>query len=263
MYGNDVKSEWRAETWDILSRISDKDAWVLTLAGKRFLDRKIAARHGFRKDRIIGVDIDPKVCRHNNKFSRTVINANLVDVLANWDHGNRPLAVINADFCFNMNDKSIHAFNVMFWYWVLYAAQNSNMVLNVACGREPRGVSDALGSFTKLSNHHIKKSELHRSSVMFFNAWHRFCGAYEEDVNDQFYKDLWEKHLMAQATYRAHIMRMDTTIMSNVPRFRDVAFNKFRNGDELISAMESGVCKTNDVSGHIRAKLAWNTMRNQ
>lgn len=161
-YSNWPKTESRALAWEIISAATPdylkKEGWVLALAGTRFLDRKQAARHGFKN--IIGVDASPDVVRHNTERRRAVIEMDLGRVLESWPD-DRPIAAIGADFCGNMMSRNAqHAIRA---WMIMGACREAMLYLNVMKGREA-GISQAF------KNSAIRPAALHRATALVMNC---------------------------------------------------------------------------------------------
>lgn len=251
-YRNPVKQSWRDNVWeDIAKHCRNTDGYILTLAGKAFLDRKEAKRHGIDLSRLIGVDIDADVVAHNRRHKRTVIHAPLHEVIALF---NRPIAVINADLC--CGAFSLFTANVVRNFMHSKWTKQAMLVLNVSVGREvQKCVLDSDGNNVRPSK---LGPDLHRGLLAL--KWHAvagvvdvFCeanGLRKTDISEEtwhaahdFLQPRIDKSIVACGQYVAHRQRMDSVIC-----------RQFFNGQVSFS-------NNLRISRHIAAKMAHHTMR--
>jgi hypothetical protein len=252
MYGNDVKNEWRNDVWTSLGKLvpvtdEKKKGYVMALAGKRFLDKKLAERNGFDPNKIIGIDLDPKVVAHNTKHGRIVIQRELSEVMRGWDDA-RPVSVLVADFMCNGGAKEVQE---TIWNWAhLKAFKNCWFVLNVSVGRETRGFLQ-----------YLKDGALIFESQELIE-YNRARGAMEyclcEDIGwpDDAPADpgleISNEIILGERRYQAHKMHMDSILVA--PQWNDRW-----NTEERISGGD--IVADPKIKRHIGAKLAWVTMR--
>lgn len=258
MYGNDVKARWRHELWRNAARHADLDGWVITLAGKKFSDRKVAPKYGFDASKIVGVDVDEEVEDHNNTFGRTVIAEPLSAVAACWS-SKRPVAVINADYCGNICAPDIGR---LFVCWLSNRAFiGSLMCLTVSVGREGGIYKKLLGGFA--ARFDLKDTtQLNRASVMAYSCitsclapagW--IVGDPHSDACDDWFinNSLWTHK------YRAHQMRMDTCIVRHPGAA--IAPIDFVGSAKNLELALSEFGDPLSIKRTVSAKLAWHTMR--
>lgn len=253
-YRNAIKRAWADRIWESIAiHCKEFDGYILTLAGKAFLDLKHAKRHGIKKSRIIGVDLDAEVNAHNRLFNRTVLQANLAEVIP---HFNRPIAAINADFCCGAMSGMVGDLirNWMFSEW----AKHAMLVVNVSVGREVQKRTRLVdGSTTPFD---FGGPNTHRAvgALIYWCTSHMvysFCNQTDQDVWDAYSDARWktalqiimseiEKNLVLTDYYVAHRTRMDSAIIKPFSRVR-LPYEK------------------NKIKGHIAAKMAHHTMRFQ
>ncbi len=248
-YRNSVKSEWRDRVWyEIADHARQTDGYILTLAGRAFLDRKVARRFGIDADRVIGVDLDKDVLDHNRKFKRTVIGRPLADVIA---HFKRPIAAVNADLCTGalslLTGSTIKAFTLSEW------ATDALLVLNVSVGRETQHIikgSDGEPERLPMDRHtHRGLVALsYWTTAAMVTAWQNIHGKAED--TEQLYLNCWaavepiiSEKIIGTESYVAHRQRMDSVIVKQFCKaslpFEDATKSR----------------------GHITAKMAHHTMR--
>jgi hypothetical protein len=258
-YRNSEKTQWRNTVWKIIGEWSTlADGYILTLAGKSFLDRKAAKQHGIKKERLIGVDSDAEAVKHNVRFGRTVIHSTLDRVIAKF---NRPIAAINADLCGGC--MSVDSMGVIKSWLMSEWAEDALLVLNVSVGREPqkriRTNDGQLHRFTGL-----KPSDHRGLTALYFwvPATHVFAYAENGGAEKQFEtyssehakllkaatktaRPLIDENVIAFGSYKAHKMRMDTVIVKPL-HYKKLGFRSDKK-----------------TSRHIAAKMAHHTMRNR
>lgn len=250
MYNNTIKTEWRHAVWKSLAGLvpnsvdPKKEGYILALAGKRFLDRKVAKQHGFPEDRIIGVDTDPEVAEHNKKHGRIVIERELSEVMRAWSD-DRPVSVLIADFTGNGGTKYVQE---TIWNWAhLKAFEKCWLVLNVSVGRETR-------YFLK----YIREGLCDEEELKDYNrarAAIEFCLCEDIGWPDEFLADpgleLANAMIAGDARYQAHRMNMDSCIVAPM-------WNERWNEEERVSGVDLVADST--IRRHIGAKFAWQTM---
>lgn len=138
-YRNSPKNIWRHRWWKSAAKrcselkISPKMARVIYMPGPEDLDRKVARRYGFRDHNLIGVDRDSSLCRDLRKRGVTMINGDIIEVLAAWNPINLP-DVILLDTC---NALGV-GFTQIMHLFICGNFLNKNLVFgaNVICGHD-------------------------------------------------------------------------------------------------------------------------------
>ena len=136
-YKNGQKNHWRRTMWNAVStllhpEIPKRDAIVIYLPGSTDLDREEAVRRGFNDANLIAVERDEAVARHLRRAGRTVINAELDDVLANWPI-DRPIGAVIADMQCGLERNLIPLLAVLA---MAHPLRFAAVALNLQRGRE-------------------------------------------------------------------------------------------------------------------------------
>lgn len=253
MYGNQVKNEWRERVWGAASDMcEDKSNWVLTLAGNRFLDRKVAPKYGFNCNKIVGIDSDVEVCKRNSSFGRTVLNLPLSDAIAAWD---KPVSVINLDFCSNISGPINSAKSPIATLNMVAGNrrfQGSAVILNVAAGREAnyRQYIKALKEWDQ-SFHNRALCAIALAGVQLLE----FTQLLERATPTRKFTTLDRLHLVHKAMSDACIIS-GSYVANRMPMHWCV----YNNADYIPWYHVDGESYAT-VKGHIAAKMAWHTMR--
>lgn len=252
MYGNRIKTEHRHAYWHVPA---DRDGWVLALAGTRFLDRKEAIRQGYNPDRIIGVDLDPDVVAHNTKHGRPVLKGDLATIMGAWSD-DRPVSVVVADFTANAGAACVT--NTLFAWAHFEAFRNAYLIMTTSVGRE-------IGEFREwvemyASDDGKEMVDYHRGACAFQHFLVDSCfGNLEQPELEDKLVHAVDHMQLATLRYRAHKMNMDIIILA--PEWPPGWNEKERvSGPEFLRDMHEQAYK--DTANHIRAKLAWITIRN-
>lgn len=142
-YNSPVKTSERWRAWEALADATPlhlrREGWVIALAGRRFLDRKVARRFGFNN--VIGVDVCEDVVKHNAKHGRTVLHMPLDAALSVWPES-RPIAVVVADFTSSFANGDVQS-TLRRWL-VMRSCSHASLFLNVSTGLETKEGYDLL-----------------------------------------------------------------------------------------------------------------------
>lgn len=142
------------------NRISDavldrKNAVVLYLPGSQDLDAPEAIRRGFHPANLIAIERNKEIAEQLRSRKRTVICADLSDVLVNWP-ATTPVAVVLADLQSNLTDPTKTIMND----WLANVPfANGVLILNIQRGRE--SPSDPTWQFLREPVRHYKRALSH------------------------------------------------------------------------------------------------------
>ncbi len=243
LYNELEKNEWRHEVWNRARALSILEGgYVLTLAGKHFKDRKIAARYGFPKKKTIGIDLDKGICRHNASLGRTVLNISTTQALRCWD---KPVSAINLDYCSNLSSGVV---TDMVYLLCNRSFDNSCVILNVAVGRERKSTFELY----KQSDYFLGSQDNRALSALFM-ALVSTIGL------DEAIRVLKSRSLaISSGRYRARKQPMDW-----------IVFNRWGikyKSSPCMEAFKKKLYKHNKwmlkVKRHVAAKMAWHTRNN-